>query len=90
MALITWIRRISVLLLVLLVGFGTIYVDRRCTVLLVPPFVAYWSTYGDNSFMDLPVMRLLSAPFRGESVRSRMLLAVAGGFAGLAITYFIS
>eukprot|EP00965_Chrysotila_dentata_P251465 6210058-Pleurochrysis_carterae.AAC.3 len=31
MALITWIRRISVLLLVVLVGFGTIYVDRRCT-----------------------------------------------------------
>lgn len=60
MAVITHARNLCVLVLCLIVLRGVILYDRRFTVLLMPPFLLYYTQTTPGWFNDLPIIQYVN------------------------------
>lgn len=83
------IRNISLVILVLIVIFGTIYIDSRCTVLLVPPFLLLYSEAEPGWLKELPIVRNFAGMFTMAQaiLGERTALAVGGLACGLLVNW---
>lgn len=71
------LKWISTLGLVVTVALGTYAVDRRFTILLLPPFLMFWGQ--TRSFAEIPVLKLLVVLMKNKSATfQRVVLALAG------------
>ena len=61
--------------------------------LLVPPFILYWGEYSGGGFLsamsELPIVRMVSAPFNTQSVSGKFFMAALGLVAGLLLNEFM-
>ena len=82
------LRNISAILLVIIVVRGVLLYDSRFTILLLPPFLLWYTRETPGWFLELPVVSLV-APVVDNMSRSfgvwpvRILFAAAGVVAGL-------
>ena len=77
LSIIKFMKRLSAVCLTLTVAVGAYGIDRRFTMLLLPPFMMYWGE--DGQWLDLPIVKILLAPFRGGNIWvQRIVLAGAG------------
>lgn len=70
---------LSTACLVVTVAYGAIFIDSRCTLLLVPPLVAL---YADERYLP----ESLSERLRNPKPMTKVFLAMMGAFIGLKIT----
>ena len=87
MSIIGQLRNVSAVLLVLVVARGAFFVDPRFTILLLPPFLAYYSTQHPGWFYELPIINLVSGLFDNITQQfgqtaARFCFVVAGLAAG--------
>ena len=91
MAIITWLKRISATLLVMVVAAGAYLFDARFTILLMPPFLFYYATETPGFFEALPVVGLVQKVYTNMTTSFGELpinigLGLLGGVLGLGIT----
>merc|ERR1719482_1106071 len=90
MTVISTFRNISAFILVAIVARGTLTIDTRFTVLLMPPFV-YWYSLNNLGFVEeLPVVRYMSRPHANLVGTvgvwpARLLMAIAGCMIGFYV-----
>tara|TARA_B110001452_G_C14844209_1_gene294837 strand:- start:93 stop:392 length:300 start_codon:yes stop_codon:yes gene_type:complete len=71
------LKWISTLCLVGTVVLGTYAIDRRFTILLLPPFLMFWGQ--TRSFADIPIFKVLMLPLKNKPMFFQNgMLAVAG------------
>ena len=77
LSIIKFMKRLSAVCLTLTVAVGAYGIDRRFTMLLLPPFMMYWGE--DGQWLELPIVKILLAPFQGGNIWvQRIVLAGAG------------
>ena len=86
MSIIGQLRNVSAVLLVLVVARGAYVVDPRFTVLLLPPFLVYYSIHHPGWFHELPIISAVMGVYN-NIVRSYGEWAARFAFvvAGLAV-----
>lgn len=91
MAWVTSARNVSALILVLIVARGAFLIDPRFTVLLLPPFLVYYTQEHPGWYNELPVVRYIANMF--GNIQStfgdwgfRLFMVIAGLLGG----YFFS
>jgi hypothetical protein len=82
MALVRTFLTISKILLIASVVYGVIYVDARCTLLLLPPLLAFYAT--DERYLPEKVAEAM----RNPKPLSKLSLLIAGLYFGLKLSGF--
>ena len=91
MGVITTLRQISMAMLLCVVLYGTIMVDRRFTMLLVPPFLVYYTTETPGWFYEIPIVHIISRSYTqsiemfGEFT-TKTMLALTGAYLGYVVS----
>jgi len=67
--------------LIVTVALGAYLIDKRFTMLLVPPYMVYWST--ENDLSQIPILRFVNSWW------AKLPLALMGLACGFAMHYLI-
>lgn len=82
MTLVRTFLTISMTLLIATVAYGAIYFDGRCTLLLLPPLLAFYAA--DERYLPA----IVTEAMRNPKPLSKLSLVIAGLYFGLKISGF--